>query len=396
MKISKEMLTNLIDSAKCFYKTKLNETLFRYKKISNSISHSHIKVQFTTIIEKITQLFKEEEQIININSVNEDSTTKPFFSELFYILKMICNCLQDVDSINKNNYFNNETISIFNLNTNSASSHTELLHQLRAFIGLIFLQLHNISSQMVYILSQSIIANKLEMYWGLLQQHSFQDFCSLYFQPDLNSFFNIGFESKMSLDNDLDIYKYAHFTAMLTEHLNGFENLFQNESDKIMLMMLFSYDCSFVDKSIMSDLIKECIHTMFTQIDYNKNAESWILNKMMKIVNCNCAVQFQFVEIFQGFLLERIAVQKKFNFLKYNRNTNNTGGNSLMIGNLRRHNNRISIKEDDAKVEIMKCRKIILFLKNYKWIDLDKVKKVIESYNSYIGMIEEKLKRVNI
>ena len=104
---------------------------------------------YKLIMEKFSYLF------------NYQFKPKSFFSDLFEIINMITGCLLDIEK--SSTYYSSISIEQFCMNNTQVLTYSDALRKIRAFIGMIFVQLFLILEYMKEKLTQSIIENNVEM-----------------------------------------------------------------------------------------------------------------------------------------------------------------------------------------------------------------------------------------
>lgn len=367
-------ITTFLETCKGYYQNTFYQSFDIYSYHGeNSAIPLHTRNLYITILEKVKSLFLNPETSMPSN----------FFSELFNLINIISSCLEDVPLTDTITYYSNNSISKFAMTLSNSSNYKETLYKIRSFLGMIFLQLFNISNQMISSLSQSIIENNIEMYYGLIQQNDYQDFYNLFFQTDFTQYFNnISIpKNSVMLNTDIQIYTYAYFISVISEHLVDISEQFQAENDKIILMVLMSYGHKIYNEKY-KPFLSECIQIIFSQIDFHSSVNKWAIYNIMKVFSMNYSINYDFLKFFQEELIQRFSLQRNSRFIK---KSFASKGKDLLAGN----------KKQIAGVEIDKSKKIVKFLQNFKWINVDKVKEVTDMFINEIKYINDEIDKIN-
>lgn len=373
-----EVISNL-ETAKSFNKEKFLTINRSISSIESMGVTKHLKQEYLYILNKARDVFQltESREIPN-----------RFFVELFNLINLITGALEDVSSEDIN-YYNSTSIQKFLISLHNTHNPIENLFKLRAYCGIIFLQLYTVVNRMISVLSTSLAENcDMEMYYGLIQHNNFTDFYNLIFLCDLDQLFDTRTNStKMQmLRTDIEIYEYAYFVSSISEILYDETLKAYLEIDIInrILLMIFLSNGNYVfisedsKKQNYNDFIKGCLMEIFTKADFRGKVENWMLYKIMKIFSMNYKINSEFLSYVRVEILAMILSQCEDLPVRCNNRNNRE---------------RPEVWKERLRNEISKYKTFLKLVLNFSWLELKENSKELEPLTNNIRLLTEELKK---
>ena len=317
---------------------------------------------YKLIMEKFSYLF------------NYQFKPKSFFSDLFEIINMITGCLLDIEK--SSTYYSSISIEQFCMNNTQVLTYSDALRKIRAFIGMIFVQLFLILEYMKEKLTQSIIENNIEMTQGILQCYYMQDFYSLIFMNNFNSFFScLKEEDKItsyanSINSDQLIYQFASFIAAVSKYLQTDNPMVLAENEMIMLPILMSYENNYYNRREHKDFLEKSVDILFTQMNFNEPPSEWIIYKVMRVFHSIYNINFDFLKDFEDLLFTKIENAGTSSFIRKKDSIRRNYQGDMEV----------------AEVETRKLQILVKFLQTFSWTNTKRQGEVIYKF---ISVIEE-------
>ena len=367
MEQQKLELIQYLENAKMFSNQNFEELIQSYMTKKDFIPGPlNTKNLYKLIMEKFSYLF------------NYQFKPKSFFSDLFDIINMITGCLLDIEK--SSTYYSSISIEQFSMNNTQVLTYSDALRKLRAFIGMIFVQLFLILEYMKEKLTQSIIENNIEMTQGILQCHCMQDFYSLIFLNNFSSFFSCLSEEvdisayAESINNDQLIYQFASFIAAVSKFLQTDNPMVLAENEMIMVPILMSYENKYYKRKEHHDFLEKSVDILFTQMNFNEPPSEWIIYKVMRVFHSIYNINFDFLKDFEELLFDKIEGAGTSSFIRKKDSIRRNYQGDMEV----------------AEVETRKIQILVKFLQTFSWTNTKRQGEVI---NKFITVIEE-IKRV--